>query len=228
MRPVGRHCQCMRKSILASSALVLVLTSARAQQTIGTSADGYVPVAGASVSTQVDAACASLGGGHGYAMIPGSMGGGWTTAGIPENCLVIDYRGTGINATGAYTAGYINDALYAGYWTSPLAGLRDTQTLEVYASPISGGVNHNNGPKSNYAVINGVMASRTYGQMLGYENFSYHYGNGDTVVLAGKSGFVGAPRRCRRRGHGGIYRRRVQGQCSDDGDRQRRSVGAML
>jgi hypothetical protein len=185
----------MSKRILLTTSALLLVSTAQAQQTatVSSSVTGYVPVAGANVSSQLDAACAALGGGHGYATIPGSMGGGWTAAGIPENCLIIDYRGTGVNATGNYTAGYVNGVLYAGYWTSPLAGERDTQTLEVYASPIAGGVNINNGPKSNYASILAVMASRTNGQTLGYENFNYHYGNGDTVVLAGTAISWGRP-----------------------------------
>lgn len=90
----------------------------------------------------------------------------------------------GIDVFGNINNGIISDTLNQSAFTSVGQGV-NAQTLQIYATPITGGINHNNGPKTNYSSVMATMAGRTSAQTNAYSFSNFHFANGDTVGLDG-------------------------------------------
>lgn len=59
------------------------------------------------------------------------------------------------------------------------------QTMQVMMNPITGGINHSGGPKTNYSALTATMVGRTSGQTNSYSFSNFHFSNGDTIGLDG-------------------------------------------
>lgn len=170
----------------------------------GTPSNGFVPIASnstaawgnpgtiptnafpGSVSSAIDAACASFGGQPGVIDIPAAITTfGWTVTGFPVNCAVIDYRqnaGYTPNIIPGYSAGELNGFMfYKEFGGTPLFyGQENVGTMEIVTFADSGGQNNDNGPKTNWAALSTVMYSRTVGQTSAFAGNTTHFSDGDT------------------------------------------------
>lgn len=140
---------------------------------------------GASVTAKIDAAQTDLGGSPGLVVIPSSMGSG-NSAGILDNCRVLDLRAaSGPNQYGQEAQAYLKDVLLRARWTAAPNSAQNYQGFRVYAEPFSGGYNTTGGPKTNYTILSGYMTSRTQGQHNGLVGQCNNFGQGDTQAVVG-------------------------------------------
>lgn len=90
----------------------------------------------------------------------------------------------GIDVFGNYNPGIVSISLSESFFTTVGPGV-NAQALQVVAHAITGGTNHNNGPKTNYSAIWATQDAKTSGQTNSYSFSNFHFANGDTVGLDG-------------------------------------------
>jgi hypothetical protein len=139
---------------------------------------------GANATARIDAAVADCGASPCVVVIPSTLGPGAPSR-VPDNVRIVDFRGlSGPNQFGEEGRNYVKDITVRSRWTTPGNLPQTWSTFRAYAEPFSGGVNSPAG-KSNYAVIDATMASRTSGQHIGVAATVNNFSNGDTVMFSG-------------------------------------------
>lgn len=138
---------------------------------------------GASTGAQIDAACASLAGTSGVINIPPGSPLGDSLTGLPNGCIISDFRGRGLDIFGN-PSGLLSSNLMQVRSINATPGA-NVQTQQIAMTAWTGGVNKTGGPKMNYSAIWASMVGRTSGQTNAYSFSNLHFANGDTIGLDG-------------------------------------------
>jgi len=90
----------------------------------------------------------------------------------------------GIDVFGNLNTGIISNTLNQSEFNTVGNGV-NAQTLQVVAHAITGGINHSNGPKTNYSSLLSTFDGKTSAQTNAYSFSNFHFANGDTTGLDG-------------------------------------------
>ncbi|MCU1309986.1 MAG: putative autotransporter protein [Candidatus Angelobacter sp.] len=136
--------------------------------------------AGVSIGGQIDAACADLAGANGMVVIPSTMATGWSTAGVPSNCTIQDFRGNG----GSVQVSFARGTDFYTRITTTNGGFQIPSTLLLEQDAFGGGVNSypgGAGTKTQWQPLRIEMQGRTIGERKGIEANIFTYGKGDSI-----------------------------------------------
>ncbi|HLW78668.1 MAG TPA: hypothetical protein VKU44_03625, partial [Terriglobia bacterium] len=146
---------------------------------------------GASVGAQIDNGCASLSGGPGVLVIPSTLGGGQSLAGLANGCAVLDLRGPGSSLTAEQAPNFMGDEngsearfLFRERLGAVQPGIpSNIETVAAYQEAFTGGTN-NSSAKSNYTTLVSSLVKRTPGQATSTAAYDSCYSAGDCEPLA--------------------------------------------
>jgi hypothetical protein len=145
---------------------------------------------GSSAGTQIDAACSEIGAATGVYLIPPTVGGGQSVAGLTNGCNGLDERGAGSALTAALAPnqyGSENNWSSAFLWRNLVGAAQPPIPVNItlgqfYHEEISGGTNAT-GTKSPYQGLAVTEVGRTPGQRFAGAFYATNYSNGDTIPL---------------------------------------------